>query len=82
MMELVLYPGKKRCSSNCKESCSLTVYVHCSPHVLNLVLVKSCATPKIHSTFDFVEDIAIFFKSVKKFTINNCDQKYERSNHQ
>ena len=35
-----------------KESCLLAVYVHCSAHVLNLILVKSCAIPEIHSTFD------------------------------
>ena len=31
----------------------LAVYVHCTAHVLELVLVKSCAIPEIHSTFNF-----------------------------
>ena len=46
-----------------KESCPLAVHssVHCSAHVLNLVLVKPCAIPEIHSTFDFIGDIARFF---------------------
>ena len=43
-----------------KESCPLVVYVHCSGHGLNLVLVKSCAVPEIHSTFDFIRDITSF----------------------
>ena len=46
-----------------KEHCPLAVYVHCSAHVLNSVLVKSCAIPKIHRTFDFIGEIASFFKS-------------------
>ena len=44
-----------------KEFCPLAVHVHCSAHVLNLLLVKSCAIPEIYSTFDFIIDIAIFF---------------------
>ena len=44
-----------------KESYPLAVYVHCSTHVLILVLVKPCAIPELHSTFDFVGDIASFF---------------------
>ena len=42
---------------------ALAIYVHCSivRHVLNLVLVKSCAIPEIHSTFDLIGDIASFF---------------------
>ena len=47
-----------------KECCPLVVYVHCLAHVLNLVLVKSCAIPEIHSTFDILGEIASFvFKS-------------------
>ena len=47
-----------------KRSCPLAVlYVHCSAHVLNLVLVKSCATSEIHSRFDFIGNIANFFIS-------------------
>ena len=46
-----------------KESYPLAVYVNFSAHTLNLVLVKSCAIPEIHTTFDFIEDIASFFKS-------------------
>ena len=46
-----------------KESCPLAVHVHCSAHVLNLVLVKSCAIPEIHSTFNFMGDIASFFSN-------------------
>ena len=37
-----------------KEFCPLAVYAHCSAQVLNLVLVKSCAIPEIHCTFDFI----------------------------
>ena len=44
-----------------QKSCPLAVHVHCSAHVLNLVLIKSCAIPEIYSTFDFIRDIAIFF---------------------
>ena len=44
-----------------KEFCPLAVYVHCSTHVLNSVLAKSCALPEIRNTFDFVADIASFF---------------------
>ena len=33
---------------------------------IELVLVKSCAMPEIHSTFDFKRDIANFFKSSSK----------------
>ena len=43
-----------------KASCSPAVYVHCSVHVLNLVLVKSYAIPEIHNTFDFTLDITSF----------------------
>ena len=46
-----------------KKSYPLAVYVHCSAHVLNLDLVKSCAIPEIHSTFDFIGDIVSSFKS-------------------
>ena len=49
-----------------KESCPLAVYVYCSAHVLNLVLVKSCAIPEIHSTFGFIGDIASFFNQAVK----------------
>ena len=57
-MERVLYPEKeKNIQAIVKESSQLTLYFHCSAHVLNLVLVKSCAIPEIHSTFDFIGDI-------------------------
>ena len=49
-----------------KESCPLAVYVHCSAHALSLVLIKSSAIPEIHGTFDFIGDIATFFKSSSK----------------
>ena len=51
-----------------KESCLLAICVHCSAHVLNLVLVKFCAipVPEIYRTFDFIVDIAHFFKSSSK----------------
>ena len=42
-----------------QESCPLAV--HCSAHVFNLVLVKFCAKPEIHSTFDFTGDVASLF---------------------
>ena len=48
------------------ESYPLAVYVHCSAHTLNLVLVKSCAIPYIHSTFDVIEDIASFLNQAVK----------------
>ena len=41
-----------------KESCPLAVNVRRLAHVLSLVFVKSCAKPDIHSTFDFIGDIA------------------------
>ena len=44
-----------------KKSCPLAIYVHCLVQVLKLVLIKSCAIPEIHSTFDFIGDIASFF---------------------
>ena len=44
-----------------KGSCPVAVHVLCSAHVLNLVLVKSCAIPEIYSTFDFIGGIASFF---------------------
>ena len=63
-MEQVLCPvEQKGVQAIIKDTCPLTVYVHRSAHVLNLVLVTSCSIPEIHSTFDFVEDIASFFKS-------------------
>ena len=43
-----------------KESCPLLLYVHCSADVSNLVLVKPCAIPEIHCTFDFIGVIASF----------------------
>ena len=49
-----------------KESCSLSVCVHCSTQVLNLALVKSCAIPEIYSTFDFIGNIASFLNQAKK----------------
>ena len=45
-----------------RQSCPQAVDVHCSEHVLNLVLVKSCAIPEIEGTFDFKGNIASFFK--------------------
>ena len=49
-----------------KESCPHAVYVHCSAHALNLVLVKSCALPEIRNTFDNISEIASFFRSSSK----------------
>ena len=57
---------KKKRLAIVKKSCPLAVNVHCAAHVLNLVLVKSCAIPEIQSTFDFVGDIASCFKSSSK----------------
>ena len=42
-----------------KESCPIA---DCSAHVL----VKSCAIPKLYSTFDFIGNIASIFKSSSK----------------
>ena len=54
-MEQVLSPKKEKgVEAIVKESCPLVAHVHCSAHVLNLVLVKSCAIPEIHTTFDFI----------------------------
>ena len=54
-MDRVLCPAKKKAFKRLlKESCPLAVYVHRSAHVLNLVLIKSCAIPEIHSTFDSI----------------------------
>ena len=53
---------EKRVQAIVKESCSPAVYVHCSAHVLNFVLVKSCAITEIHSIFNFIGVIASFFK--------------------
>ena len=61
-----MYGKEKGVQAIVKESCPLTVYVHCSAHLLNLVLVKSCAIPKIQSTFDFIGDIVSLFKSSSK----------------
>ena len=61
IMERVLCPGRKGVQVIVKESCPLAVYVYYSAHVLNLVLVKSDAVPKIHNTYDFTWDIASFF---------------------
>ena len=61
IMERVQCPGKKNIQAIVKESCPLAVYVPCLAQVLNLVLVKSCAIPEIHSTSDFIGNIASFF---------------------
>ena len=45
------------------QACPLAVFVQCSAHVLNLVLVKSCTIYEIQSTFDSTGYIASFFKS-------------------
>ena len=43
-------PGKEKgIQAIEKESCTLALYVRCSAHELNLVLVKSCAIHEIHS---------------------------------
>ena len=70
LLEKMISQGYDRASSMCgkekgiqaivKASCPPAVYVHCSVHVLNLVLVKSYAIPEIHNTFDFIRDIASF----------------------
>ena len=61
-----MYGKEKGVQAIVKESCPQAVYVRCSARVLNLVLVKSCVIPKIYSTFDFIGDIASFFKSSSK----------------
>ena len=59
--------GKEKCvQAIVKESSPLAEYVHCSAQVLNIVLVKSCAIPEIHSTLDFIGDIASFFFLIKQ----------------
>ena len=52
---------KKSVQTIIKESCSLAVFVRCSTYVLNLVLVKSCTILEIHSTFDFIGILLVFF---------------------
>ena len=56
-----------------KESYPLAVFVHRSAHVSNLVLVKSCATPKIQSTFDFIGTIA----SITSFFKSSCKKMHD-----
>ena len=52
---------EKGVQATVEEFCPLAVYVKCSAHVLNLVLVKSCAISEIHCTFDFLGNIGSFF---------------------
>ena len=61
--ERVLYPKKKKAFKRLYESLvhKLYNYVHCWAHILNLILIKSCAIPEIESTFDFTGDIDSFF---------------------
>ena len=49
-----------------KEPFPIDVYVHCLAHALNLVFVKSCAIPEIHSSFDLIWDIASFLNQAEK----------------
>ena len=61
-----------------KESCPLAVYVHCSAHVLNLVLVKSCAIPEIHSSYNFIWDIVRRAESAitKTYKLSHLTKKF------
>ena len=43
-----------------------TVYVHCSAHVLSLVLVKSCAIPKFIARLILYRILLVCFKSSSK----------------
>ena len=61
-----MFGKEKGVQAIAKEFCPLAVYVYCSAHLLNLVLVKSCAMPEIHSTFDLLGDIASFFFLIKQ----------------
>ena len=67
-MERVLCREKRRRSSDCERilPTSCLRFVHCSADALNLVLVKSCAIPEIHSSIDFVGDIASFLNQAVK----------------
>ena len=56
-----MFGKEKSVEAIVKESCPPAVYVHCSAHLLNLVLVKFCTILEIHSTFDFIGDIASLF---------------------
>ena len=48
-------PGKEKgVQAIAKDSCLVAKDVHCSAHVLNLVLVKSCAIYGFHSTLYFL----------------------------
>ena len=39
----------------------LALYTHCSNHVLNLVIVKSCSIAEIRNMFGTVQNVAVFF---------------------
>ena len=62
-------PGKEKgIQAIVKETCPLRVglYVHCSAQVLNLILIKFCAIPEIHSTIDFIRNIVSFLNQAVK----------------
>ena len=67
MIDKVLCREKKDVQAIVKESCPLAVYVYFSAHVLSLVLIKSCAIPEFHSTFDFMGILLFFlYQAVKE----------------
>ena len=49
-----------------RETASLATYVHCSSHVLNLVLNTACSVPEIRNMFAPVKDVTNFINESAK----------------
>jgi hypothetical protein len=49
-----------------KESAPLATYIHCSAHVLNLVLITANTVPKIRNMFGTVKEITNFITESAK----------------
>ena len=52
--------GKAKSFKRC-ERALFTSCIHCSAHLLNFVLVKSCAIPETESTFDNMGMWLVYF---------------------
>ena len=44
----------------------LALYTHCSNHVLNLVIVKSCSIAEMRNMFGTVQNVTVFFSDSQK----------------
>ena len=44
----------------------LALFTHCSNHILNLVIVKSCSILEIRNMFGTVQNVAVFFGEFAK----------------